>query len=111
MSVRVFFYSVMDALAARHLPAHELRLPAHMAHQDRSPHPSQRVENRINRGVGYIEPSFTEDTVHFHINDFIGARILRNFPAGSVLLPVLCHCFLRNALHGQEHRIENSPPG
>jgi len=111
MSVHAFFYSVMYVLAARHLPAHKLRLPAHMTHQDRSPYPPQRVEDRVKRGVSYIEPCFTEDTIHFHINHFVGARILQNFPAGSVLLPVLCHRFLHNALHGQGRRIVNYPPG
>lgn len=107
----MFFRSIMDVRPVWYLSAHKLSLPAGMTYEDGSPYSVQRGENGVERGVGYIQACFTEDTVHFHINNVVRGPILRDFLAGSEVLPAPCHDFLQCALPRQARLIANRLPG
>jgi hypothetical protein len=110
MSVHDFLGSVIQLKALRHLSTYELRHAADMADQNGSPYLSERDEDRVKRVVRDIEPRCPEDTVHFHINVITRARVLRNVPVGSVVLPVLCHHLLPCARSGRARLIANHLP-
>src|SRR5579885_2606070 len=84
----------MNLRAVRYLSAHKLLLPAGMTYEDSSSYPSQGGENRVERGVGYVEPCFTEDAIYFHINDVVSVRILPGLLVSSQVFTAFCHAFL-----------------